>query len=224
MERWKINHHTLQQDKICYTAIFGPYEDLKEPTVITPGWRYICFTDQPLKSDVWEIVHKDVIDDPRRTARWFKIMGWIDWKYSMWVDGSFHIKCDLNEWWGKRFTSPFSAAKHPLRSCIYREISYCIAVGRGEPNKLVEQDAEYKKLGVPQYNGIITSGILLRENTQECIDLCQAWWAELVKFSTRDQVAFAKASLGFTHHTYLWDYGTDAAKKDFEYIKHYHQR
>jgi len=108
--------------KVCYTALFSNYEELKEPSIISEGWRYVCFTDQPLKSDVWEIVPMDVIDTPQRTARWVKIMGWIDWQYSMWVDASFQINKCLNEWWQQRFIAPFSCAKHPLRTDIYHEV------------------------------------------------------------------------------------------------------
>lgn len=208
-------------DKICYTAIFSDYEDLKEPTVITPGWKYVCFTDQPLTSNVWQIVHKDVIDTPRRTARWFKIMGWIDWEYSMWVDASFQINVDLNEWWQRYFKVSFNAAKHPLRTSIYREIAFCLASNRGEADKLMLQDKDYKAFGVPDHMGIITSGMLLRENTPECIELCERWWQEVSKYSTRDQVAFARVSLGYNIHTFAWDY---SQSKELKYVKHYHLR
>ena len=31
--------------KICYTCITGKYDALIEPLVVTPGWKYVCFTD-----------------------------------------------------------------------------------------------------------------------------------------------------------------------------------
>ena len=31
--------------KVAYTYIIGNYDSLKEPSVITEGWDYICFTD-----------------------------------------------------------------------------------------------------------------------------------------------------------------------------------
>lgn len=39
---------------VCYTVISGPYDTLKEPVIETDGWKYICFTDQELVSDIWE--------------------------------------------------------------------------------------------------------------------------------------------------------------------------
>lgn len=208
--------------KICYTAIFSDYEELKEPTIVPDGWRFICFTDQPLTSSVWEIVQMDVIDTPQRTARWVKIMGWIDWQYSMWIDASFEIRIDLNDWWALRFISPFSAAKHPLRSDIYREAESCIVNGRGDGGKVIAQAAKYKAMAFPEYGGIITSGIMLRENTPDCIALHEAWWEELNEQSVRDQLSFAFVSLGIEWiHTYAWDY---SQSKEFVYSKHKHLR
>lgn len=208
--------------KVCYTALFGNYEDLKEPTVVTPGWRYICFTDQPIVSKVWEVVRRDVFTEPRRTARWFKIMGWIDWDQSMWVDASFQINVDLNKWWDDHFKLPFSCAAHPLRNDIYDECRNCIANNRGEALLIEKQCLKYRAMGFPANKGIIQSGIMLRENTAENVALHEAWWKELDANSTRDQIAFAFVSLNSNIvSTYKWDY---SQSKEFKYIKHYHLR
>ena len=42
---------------IVYTVITNDYDTLRDPRVVTPGWRYVCFSDQPIESDVWEF-HK----------------------------------------------------------------------------------------------------------------------------------------------------------------------
>ncbi len=206
--------------KVIYTAIFGNYDDLKEPGIVSDGWKYICYTDQPFTSSVWEVVHTPVPAgiDPQRYARWFKIMHWIDWEYSMWVDAAFHINVDLNDWWARTFELPFSCAKHPLRTCVYREIASCIANNRGMADELLRQQEAYKKEGVPDHNDrIITSGVLMRKNTPTCIQLCEKWWNEVAAHSVRDQVAFAKISIGYKIHTFVWDY---SQSKKLKYIKH----
>lgn len=209
-------------NKVCYTAIFGDYEELKEPSIIPEGWEFICFTDQPLKSDVWNIIHMNVFDTPQRTARWVKIMGWIDWQYSMWVDASFQINIDLNGWWDTRFKSPFSSARHPLRSDIYAEARSCIVNNRGDNGKVQLQEDKYRSLSFPMHTGIITSGIMMRENTPECIKLHEAWWKELSEQSVRDQLSFAFVSHNSPLvHTYQWDY---SQSKEFIYTKHKHLR
>jgi len=212
------------QSKVCYTAIFSDYEELKTPAIIPNGWRFICYTDQPLQSDVWEIVQMKVIDTPQRTARWVKIMGWIDWQYSMWVDASFQILVDLNDWWALRFKSPFAAARHPLRSDIYAESRSCVINNRGDNGKVQLQEDKYRALSFPMNTGIITSGIMLRENTPECIKLHEAWWKELSEQSVRDQLSFAFISYGSKLvNTYIWDYGSKR-QQDFIYSQHYHNR
>jgi len=214
----------MDTQRVVYTALFGDYEELKTPTVITAGWRYICYTDQPLASDVWEIIHTPVPEgiDPQRYARWFKIMHWVDWECSIWVDASFRIDTDLNEWWVKRALSSFNAAKHPLRSDFFEECMDCIVSKRGDRVEVDAQMNEYLAAGVPRYNGVIQSGILLRVNTPECIALCEAWWAEMQGRSARDQIAFCKVSAGIKFiYTYLWDY---RIAKEFVYFKHKHLR
>lgn len=210
--------------KVCYTALFGDYEELKDPDIIPKGWRFICYTDQPIKSDVWEIVRVKLNGtSPQRLARWYKIMGWIDWEESMWIDASFKIKVDLNDWWAKRYKAPFSAAKHPLRTSIYAECRSCIVNNRGDNGKVLLQEQKYKQMGFPEFTGIITSGILLRGNTAENIKLHEAWWNELNNQSVRDQLAFAFVSLGIDWiHTFQWDY--TQSKNEFIYYKHKHLR
>jgi len=208
--------------RVCYTALFSNYEELKEPRVITPGWKYICFTDQELKSNVWEIRKVELIDTPQRMARFYKMTRFSEWEKSIWIDASFVIDTDLNLWWEKYFDKGFSAPKHPLRNCVYVECMDCIISKRGNKEEVHAQMEEYKKLGIPARNGIIQSGLLMRENKPEVIELCENWWQELKTRSMRDQIAFARVSLNSeVVHTYQWDYRRE---KDFIYKKHYRQR
>lgn len=210
--------------KVCYTALFGDYEELKPVKVVSEGWKYICFTDQPITSDVWEIRQVTGVEEfgAQLLARYYKIMEWVDWEHSIWVDSSFVIDTDLNKWWQDHFKGGLCAASHPLRDCVYNECLDCIIAQRGDKVQVQNQMAEYKALGVPAGNGLIQSGILLRENTDQVIHLCEKWWAELSTHSIRDQIAFAKVSLGCDCvHRYTWDY---RSQKDFIYHHHYNRR
>jgi hypothetical protein len=208
--------------KVIYTALFSNYEELKEPRVITPGWKYICYTDQDLKSDTWNIVKVDVIGDPQKQARYYKLTQWTKWEQSIWVDASFIIDTDLNQWWEKNFDKGFSAPKHPLRNCVYIEALDCIISKRGNKQEVQAQSEEYKRLGVPAKNGVIQSGLLMRENKPEVIELCEEWWRELSTHSIRDQIAFAKVSVNSpVVHTYNFDYRRE---KDFIYKHHFNRR
>lgn len=203
-----------------YTGIFGDYDILKEPKVITPGWRYVCYTNMILKSKTWEIKRVGLLPGgPQRTARYYKIMfhRHITDEYSIYIDGSFLINCDLNEWW-QRFQPPMTVIKHPIRNCVYQEARAVLRNKRKGVEKIFEQIRAYKKAGVPAHNGLIQSGLLMRQLTPETIALCENWYAEMQRYSARDQLSFAFISCkNPIHHVIKWDYQTG---KEFLYKGH----
>lgn len=207
--------------KTCFTAIISNYEELKTPSIVSKGWKYICYTDQPLQSDVWEIRRiNDMNLSPQRTARFIKIMfhHFVDTKYSLWVDASFKINIDLNIWW-QRFAPPMTCIAHPLRKSVYEEAKNCLAFDRGNKEEIRKQIDRYRKLKVPVNYGMIQSGILFREKTKQVIDLCELWHCELQNGSTRDQLSFPYAVWKMPIVNYFhWDYRRN---NEFIYTKHF---
>lgn len=209
---------------VCFSALFGNYEEVKEVKVISEGWQYILYTDQEIESKTWEIIKIEVPEDftPQLFARSVKILGFVLWEKSIWIDHSFVIDTDLNIWWETYFKGGLTAPAHPLRNDVYAECLDCIIAQRGNKEQVQKQMAKYRELGIPQNGGLIQSGLLMRENTDEVIKLCQRWWQELLDHSIRDQIAFCKVSLGCNFvHMYNWDY---RARKDFLYYHHYQRR
>lgn len=210
-------------NKTVYTALIGNYEELKEPTVISDGWDYVCYTDQPITSDVWKIIPVTFTGDPQRFARKIKILfhQYVYSEYSLWLDAAFQINVDLNYFWGRGFKLPFSCPKHPVRDCVYLEVKSCLVNGRGDAEQVIRQGDKYKELGIPYFNGVITSGVLLRQRTKICMELCEKWHEELQEHSVRDQIAFAKVSIPYNIHTFVWDY---SQSKELKYYKHFKHR
>lgn len=212
-------------NKCCYTAIFGNYEELKEPSVNQTGFDFVCFTDQPLKSDIWKIIPVTVTESSnQRMARKIKILPHVflpEYEYTFWLDASFQINIDLNTFWNRYFQPSLSAPAHPIRNCVYREIASCIANKRGDEDQLLKQKNDYLTEQIPAFKGIITSGVLMRQKTLACVKYCNDWWDELSKHSARDQVAFAKISLNWAYNTFVWDY---SQSKELKYYKHFHKR
>jgi hypothetical protein len=209
--------------KTVYTALIGNYEELKEPTIITPGWKYVCYTDQPLQSRTWQIKKIIPTKSGSRTAREIKLLfhNYVKTKYSMWVDASFQINCNL-EWWWNRFQPPFTVIKHPMRHCVYKEAEYCKIASRGNKDEINKQIARFYKEKIPSQSYLIQSGILMRERTDKVIGFCEQWHDELERGSTRDQIAFVyAASKNPVHHLTHWDYRTST---EFIYTKHYKYR
>ncbi len=206
-------------NKTIYTAIFGDYEELKEPIHVTDGWKYICFSDQDIKSDTWKVIKCYAGDDsPRKNARYYKLAAFQDYKYSIWVDASFLICCDLNEFWEKHYKNNLNIPAHPQKTDVFKEAASCILYERGGTEGLIKQMYDYENI-IPRNNGIVQSGIILRDNHINTINICSDWWQELRKYSLRDQVSFAKVELAHKEniHTFEFDYLRNA---EFIYTKH----
>lgn len=204
-----------------YTAIFGDnYDDLKEPMVITPGWKYICFTDQELISEVWEVRKIPEAVSPRRLSKLYKIRfdQFIDDELSIWVDASFIINCDLNSWVARRHRNQVTLMKHPRRNCAYQEAAACILNKRDRQEVIQAQISRYRRLGLPAKNGMCASGIIVRSRTERTIAFVTAWYQEIVNGSVRDQIAYGYAAWKhpLTHLT-NYDYRTGT---DFLHIPH----
>ena len=176
-----------------FTAIFGNYDYLKEPLVVTPGWQYICFTDQPLTSKVWEI-RQITPDDARLAAKEVKITPHhfgIE-SPSIYIDGSFIINCDLNKFYAKHNGS-ISFSRNPFRKCAYEEIGACLRNKRDSYSALMEHKARLLKLGVKKNNGMAASGVIMRSG-REWEPFCDLWMSEYILGCNRDQVAWAAAN------------------------------
>lgn len=208
--------------KTIYCVIFGPYEELKQPKVITKGWNYICFTDQDFKSNVWEVRKVETWEDKRMHSREYKINfdRYIQDEESIYIDGSFTINCDLNKWWADRFKAPATFVQHPRRNCVFEEIERCIMYERCSIDKLQAQREAYTGI-VGKGQGIIQSGLMMRQRTPEVISLMREWWDELQKYSTRDQISMAYVARNKKINTIVWNY---AKATEFLFTTHYNRR
>jgi len=210
--------------KLIYTAIFGPYEELKTPIIITEGWDYICFTDQPLVSKVWKIVRMAKDKSDTLMARQVKIIPPLDYDISIWIDGAFTINCDLNKFWEQFFIEPFTVFNHPIRNCVYKECQVCIMNKRAPEMDIASHMDFLHQEKIPANNGLIQSGVLLRRHTKEVIAFCEFWHLQ-IRRSTRDQIGFAYCEhkmQGIAKHS---GYPFDYRRNDFfKYKPHYNRR
>lgn len=212
-------------EKICYTALFSNYEDLKEPLVITPGWTYLCITDQKINSKVWNILSIPQEENAQLAARKSKILQSNPhniYSQSLWIDASFQINCNLDDFWNRYYKGGITSPRHPVRACAYREGQICMR--RDLDGKRVEKQVKrYANEGMPAHGGLISSGILMRDNSQPVKDFCALWWEQIVNGSRRDQIGFAYADwkMPGVAHTFNYDYRVG---NKFLYMKHYHNR
>ncbi|MDC3382719.1 DUF616 domain-containing protein, partial [Candidatus Pelagibacter sp.] len=154
-----------------------------------------CFTNsEKIISNTWKVVKiKKLHRDPRRSARLTKILGhkiFHKHKINIWIDGSFLIKGSINKFCKKFYNNSLSYFEHPKRNCAYEEIEATIF--KDDSNLLRIQSQDYKKKGLPRNFGLISSGILLRNNLNQKVKILMDCWVNQVeKYSSRDQVSFS---------------------------------
>ncbi|AKB86150.1 glycosyltransferase domain-containing protein [Methanococcoides methylutens] len=182
---------------VIYTAIFGGYDDLKDPSYISSSCDYVCFTDNPkLKSDIWEVIYFEMEEfPPNLKNRYLKILPhrfFKEYEYSVYVDGNIDIIGDVEILIQKYLIDGFMACPdHPQRSCIYEEAKACIELGRDDEAKINKQMNKYQKLGYPINNGLTENNVLLRRhNVKKVVTVMEDWWSELMCHSKRDQLSF----------------------------------
>lgn len=180
---------------VIYTAIFGGYDNLKTPKILNRNIQYICFSDQLIKCPPWKIIYiKPEFKDKRRENRKFKILSHKylkDFKYSIYLDGSYEILDDLSKfvkkWLGKNC---IAVEKHPVRNCLYDEARFCLKHKLDSRKLIVKQINKYFREGYPKNNGLATCHVLIRKHTEDVKNFNERWWREVKKFSRRDQISF----------------------------------
>lgn len=191
---------------ILYTAIFGPYDELLEVDPLS-GWKYICYTDQDLKSETWEIVKVDTsgMTFPEKACRQVKIIG-PDYylpshDISVWVDANITPSRNLNEFvQGK----DYCLMQHPGRKDIYAEAIACVELNKDNPAVINEQIEKYVKEYGYAIQGLVATGVIVRKHTEKNKIINAAWWAEVERHSRRDQLSFNYVAhkLGYRYQTF----------------------
>jgi len=178
---------------VC-TAIFGSRDMLKPPMYVGPC-KYVCFTDKPRYSPIWEVEVRPEKGDPARVAKQYKILThrfFPHAQYFIWSDGSQQLL--------ERFTphlveelldgKQMAIHRHPHRKCIYREANYCIFRKKDRPRLIKRQMDRYRKEGMPKNYGLIRGGFFIRRNDSATNAFFEKWWQEISTESRRDQLSF----------------------------------
>ena len=217
---------------VVYTCITGGYDNILEPTFVTEGIDYVCFTDdKTLKSKTWKFrpIPEELLSFSKvKQQRAVKILAHrylSEYDISIWVDGAVVVKGDINEYIKSLDLTNYSVfiPEHPARKCIYAEKEACVKIKKikGDEITLAEKQMKrYKDEGFPANYGLVQSNIMVRRhNDPYSMKLMEKWWSELKDYSHRDQLSFNYA---------LWKCGNDKFKylgkttcnsKTFNWIK-----
>jgi hypothetical protein len=192
-------YQQLRSGKIVvYTAIYGDKDNLKELPVDLEGCNLVCFTDNKhLKSRSFEVrVYPAIHSDPVRSAKIFKVLPHLfltDFEYSLWIDGSVILKRGDIRTLTDHYLEDYDMAlfRHPERDCIYDEAEVCSNRQLDNTEIIREQIKQYKEEGYPVHNGLTENTIMLRRHlAPEVVRVDEDWWAQISRFSRRDQLSF----------------------------------
>lgn len=189
---------------VVYTCVFGDTDPLTEPR--KPGrTRFVCFTDQPVRSRVWEIVRLPAQAAPKRACRAYKQPSHLifpDAEATLWVDAQIQLLADPLDLL-RRFPGEFTGFCHHKRQRITDEAEAIIRAGKGKADAIHAQLAAYKSDGWdtdanPQ-QAITNGGFMLRRHTERVRLFNDMWHHEVQTRTLRDQMSLdycaAKAGL-----------------------------
>lgn len=184
--------------RIVYTVISGNYDTLKEPRTVTPGWTYICFTDQKIQSNAWTIlpIPEQIINDRTlnqvRRQRMMKICPHLlfrDYEVVVWVDANLIIKKNLDDL-VREYPDALCVPKHPDRDCIYEESKAIVKYSKDKPANLRPQEDFYRQEGFPQHFGLNETNVIIRRPSEQVKQIMELWAEMVRKYSHRDQMSF----------------------------------
>lgn len=139
--------------------------------------------------------HKDFAD-PRKESRKYKILSnlYLDCDVSIYMDANiapvWHPKRMVEELLG---TADMAVHRHPVRKCLYAEAAKVIALRKDIASTVNQQVSHYEKQGYPQNNGLYECGFIIRRHNERIRRFNNEWFAQVTRFSTRDQISFPYA-------------------------------
>lgn len=188
-----FNSMNDKKDLTVITSITGGKDTLKDqPTY--PGVQYLAFTDQ--KSDFWTTKKPcDKFKDPVMNAKIHKVLAhmYCDTEYIVWMDGNMTLKQDPHELIKLLDLEDCAFFTHPGRDCIYEEAEACLYLKKGKYEEITEQVKDYSnpdKYAQPQHGGMAELTCFVRKNTPEVNTIFEKWWAQICRYSERDQISF----------------------------------
>lgn len=181
---------------VVYTALFGDYDDLIEPSIVNSNCDFVCFTDQKnITSKVWKIrLVEDTDLPPNLLNRRYKLLSHLylqDYDSSLYVDSNVGIKKDPSELFlllSKE--NPIIIPKHPFRNCAYDELDACEKSGKIDLNLKMKLKSKFLKECFPKNYGLTENGIMLRKHDNKKNIILMEQWYDFVKNNcARDQIS-----------------------------------
>jgi hypothetical protein len=197
-------------DCVAFTCVFGYTDPLHDPLVSykpertakdytgndvyhpRSGDPLICFTDQPIKSNRWEIVTIPPQIAPKRFSRYIKALAhrWFPNAVTVYLDANMTLLKHPSQI-ARQYQGDFVNFRHQWRNRISEEAEAIIRWKKAKPDAIWHQLATYQADGFdtdknPQIQ-LSCNGVILRRPESET--LCEMWWDEINRHTLRDQMS-----------------------------------
>lgn len=222
---------------IIFTAIFGMKDVLRDPLYVENDVEYICFSDYPQKSKVWNCIHVklNLDSDPCRAAKPYKLVphrfSELDTDRSIWVDGNIEIVDNLTCLLDSMGTDLAFFSHHlPNQICIYREAEECIRKGYDDAKLIAKTVERFRIAGHPENWGLPMARVIFRNHTKQIKEFNETWFQEVREGSRRDQLSLPyvlrNMKIPFREFEATMLYNNDRPWDNYDYHKvriHQHQ-
>jgi len=186
---------------VIFTANFGSYDQLLVPHYIEPDCDYVCYTDVPKNNfGLWDIRASPYYHpDPTRIARYIKLHPHellAEYDFAVWIDANVSLAQPVEALVRKLnvIGASLGMIPHPIRSCAFEEADACIALAKDDADTIRAQAAFYKSNGLERNQGLFeTNCVVTKLDDRGVRQLYQRWWAQLDRYSRRDQLGLAWA-------------------------------
>lgn len=178
---------------VVFTAVTGTRTGLRDDQD-GAGAMFVAYVDRNWSSKVWEQRRAcELFRSNRRNARIHKILAheYIDADYSIWMDGNVAIRVPapqlIREWLDGCDMAAFT---HHRRACTYTEAAACRTRELDSASIIDAQVARYRQRCLETDQGLAETTVLLRRHTRQIEEFNNYWWAQVCRYSVRDQISF----------------------------------
>lgn len=167
--------------------------------------------DRP-REDIQVFTDNSLFQNPVRNARFFKILPPFDGEDTLWLDANITLKEDLDSFieWFCPEGYDMAVWEHPFRDCVYDEAAEILRYDHPKYRQChddVRRQVQWlQSMGYPKDNGLAETNVLFRRHSREMVKFNNEWFAQLSRFSHRDQLSFNPAlettNLRVKYHNY----------------------
>lgn len=187
------------------TAVASGKDFLVDPEVDTTDADFIAYSDEPQDHlrkwqvrplPVWSI---DSRFAGRRHAKLPKVLPQLllpGYDFYIWIDGNYRLKMDPRTICAQLLKDPLTdmaVFRHRRRGCVYREAREVLYFQLDHAHRVRQQMAEYRRSGLPRNDGLFELGAFVMRRSTASLCLSLAWWEQICRYSSRDQLSFPYA-------------------------------